>query len=56
MTYMVSTLVAVALAEPIVATFGFEGAIYGMVGQQLLLAILLAVMWCLEQRRAQGTS
>lgn len=53
MTYLASTLVAVALAEPIVARFGFEGAIYGMVGQQAFLAVLLTGMWWLDQRKAR---
>jgi O-antigen/teichoic acid export membrane protein len=44
-TYMVNTLAALLLAEPVVSAFGFKGAVLGMAGQQALLAALLGVAW-----------
>ena len=44
-TYLLNTLVAVALAEPVVAAYGFEGAVLGMVAQQALFATLLGAAW-----------
>jgi len=44
-TYLINTVVAVILAEPVVAAYGFKGVVLGMAGQQALLALMLAAVW-----------
>ena len=53
-TYLINTAVAVALAQPVVASFGFEGVVLGMAGQQALLATLLLGAWWWGARGGRG--
>ncbi len=53
LTYLTSTLVAVCLAETVVARFGFEGAVFGMLGQQAFLALIMGAVWWLELRQVE---
>ncbi|MFT7484956.1 MAG: O-antigen/teichoic acid export membrane protein [Candidatus Paceibacteria bacterium] len=50
LTYMVNTIVAICLAETVVESFGFTGAVCGIIGQQALLATLLGIVWWRQDR------
>lgn len=51
--YLINTLVAVTIAEPIVRTYGFTGAVFGLVAQQALMAGLLFLAFGWVDRRAR---
>lgn len=60
LAYVATTLVALAVAEPVVRRFGFSGAVAGMAGLQGLMAALLLAAFLLLQtprglaRRSSG--